>query len=299
MQARGYISTKKKDNVRETLKKDTARNPVDDAPAGMGYQDFHIQYRSAPNRENVIQCFPGESRTLTNEAKKIREGVKKSVAEMEIALADCEISSQFDDEYSDLFVETRKFSEIHETLHHILSRSSIEKFIRSLREDEKRNILLTFLRYTGEEEGDVTQEEYDMIQHGEGAQVDDLIESMLKKTLKSLRSNLTFGPTKRSDDPKDGFDPNYVHGSGQIDAISACYKEAYDKINELQTLLISSQKRDRLVAEIVEKLKEAESLLAIKQNLTGADAYRRTRLEMGKKENWILYWDGLRPFKAR
>lgn len=299
MQALGYISARKKDNVREILKKDTARNPMDDASAGMGYPDFHIQYKSTPNRENVIQCFPGESRTLANEAKKIREEVKKSVAELEIKLAGFEISSQFDDRYSDLFAETRKLSEIHETLHHILSRSSIGKFIRSLRKDEKRNILLTFLRYTGEEEGDVTQEEYDMIQNGTGARRDALIDSMLEKTLKSLRSNLTFGPAKRSDDPKDGFDPNYVYGSGQIDAISACYKEAYDKINELQTPLISSQKRDRLVAEIVEKLKEAESLLAIKQNLTGEDAYRRTRLEMGKKENWILYWDGFRPFKTR
>lgn len=289
MQAYQYLTKQEKGGAGEALQTGSEEKQPDYAPAKTGYPDFHIRYRADAKPQSnakVIQCFPEESRTLTREAKEIREATKRRAKELELEISDLDIHSQFDDDIYELSDQMQMLPAVHETLHHILSRSSIDKLIRNLNPEEKKKVLLTFLRYTGGGGDDVTQEEYEKITAGTDKESSDLVNQMLERTLKSLRSNLTFGPTDRRDDPKDGFDPNYVPGSGgQMDEISACYGQVYVKIGELQN---NSARHNELVEEIVEHLKQAESLLAQKQGLIGADAYRHTRLEMGKIKNWVL-----------
>lgn len=70
-------------------------------------------------------------------------------------------------------------------------------------------------------------------------------------TLLSLRSNLTIGPNKRLDDPKDNLDPN-TDEQGNLDQISAIYQTIYSQIDECTATI---QKQENAIAEI-DKQKE-------------------------------------------
>lgn len=317
MQDFGYMPHQRQENrgketkareVRENARKENivARQP-EKYNTEIKYQDMYIRYGNNDyNSKNTIQCFKEESRTLEAEVKKIKDEVEKMVNDLELEMSDFDISSQFDDDYYELFCKTQNLPLVHQTLHHILPRHMIGAFIEKLNMDEKKNILLKFLRYTEGGENDVTASELEKIRavgtpaedkDGEGKK---LIDDMLERTLKSLRSNMVFGPTQRSDDPKGkkyDLDPNYIRGShGKLDAISICYKEVYDKILELQNL---QNNKKQIIGEIVEKLKEAETILARKQGITGEDAYRHTRLEMGRIQDWVLHLEDKLPFKER
>lgn len=65
-------------------------------------------------------------------------------------------------------------------------------------------------------------------------------------TLLSLRSNLTLGPERRLDDPKDTLDPN-MDAEGNLDNISQIYQTIYSKIDECAATI---QERENATAEM-------------------------------------------------
>lgn len=250
------------------------------------YKNPRIQLkRNNYGSKEIVQCSDWQSRTLEHEADEIKDEVKERIRKLEIDMSMVEVESQFDDELYNLYMKKEKINMVHQTLHHILPRNAIDQFIQNLNDEKKREILLKFVRYA---DNDVTKEEYEHIKNGNNTK---FLNSILKRTLMSLRSNLTFGPTKRSDDPKgkqNDFDPNYVLGkNGELDEISKLYEEAYKRIKELQNM--EGTEKNESIQFIVDKLVEAESKLAQKQGLTGEDAYRHTKLEVGNPDNWELF----------
>ena len=242
------------------------------------HKDVRIQMKENRNKE-PIQCFPKESRTLKHEAQRIKEPVEELTRKMQIL----EVESEFDEDLFELVDRRDMLVVMNETLHHILPRNAIAAFIGQLNADEKKEILLEFVRFNPGNDSDVTVEEYEQIQGGN----QEKIEEMLPRVLMSLRSNLTSGPNKRSDDPKgkaDDFDPNYSPGGG-LDEISRLYRIAYDAIKSLNGI---DSTREGLIKTIKEILKEAERKLAEKQGIVGEDAYKHTKLEPGNFNNWVL-----------
>lgn len=148
-------------------------------------------------------------------------------------------------------------------------------------------ILIKFLRYNPNTptKNDVTDEEYALIMQGEP----EIINEMLKRTLLSLRSNLTLGPSGREDDPKgkeDDFDPNYK--GGELDDISKIYRLAYDRIEELKQLSPSHEKYLELLDEVPVLFESAEKMLAVKQGKIYNSAYLDTELEIYDSTKWCI-----------
>lgn len=243
------------------------------------HRDVRIQLKT--NRTNgPIQCFPEESRTLKHEAKKIQDEIAALRTEMELLTVD----SEFDEELWKLGDIYYPLKIMNEKMHHILPRNAIKKFIKKLNPNEKKEILLEFVKFTPTSDSDVTKEEYIQILQGD----EKTINEMLPRILMSLRSNLTYGPANRSDDPKgkeNDLDPNYLP-SGELDDISKLYQIAFDAINQLDKDE-DKDNRENLINIVRTSFHEAERILAERQGITGDDAYKYTVLEHGNPENWV------------
>ncbi len=64
--------------------------------------------------------------------------MQNRINELDCEASILDISDQFDDDLYELYVKKGRISLLHETLHHILSRASIDKFINKLKLDEKK-----------------------------------------------------------------------------------------------------------------------------------------------------------------
>lgn len=186
-----------------------------------------------------------------------------------------EAESEFDDELAEAYDRYSRQEFYTQTLHHKLPQREIRDYI-NVTQEEKKDLLLHFLRYDPEkpDSNDVTSEEYSQILSGTDH---ELIDSFLESTLVSLRSNLTFGPTKRCDDPKnqeDHFDPNFM--DGDLENISQIYKYVHELLLEIKQF----PKRKKELLDLIPVLMEAaETELAVKQGMIFNTGYKHTHLE--------------------
>ncbi len=194
---------------------------------------------AAIKTSGTVQCCKWISSSLSYERRLGREG------NPEERIRSCKPRSQ--EEWNELMSHSTKLAELRGegltyTIHHMLSRSKLGEFSRSLTEAQQNSIRIMF-RHT----------------HGNVTDTDDV-----NRILCSLRSNLVFGPTPESrvDDPAhqhgpkpdDDFDPTH----GDYAPVSDIYARINDKLNHPdQTQTVEERNK-----EIIDLLRAAEGLYA-------------------------------------
>lgn len=129
-----------------------------------GNQQMLRQLAHHSSQEPDIYQMDWGSRTLKRERKAINNENERLRAEWSIQ----EAESEFDDELAEAYDRYSRQEFYTQTLHHKLPQREIRDYINELTQEEKKDLLLHFLRYDPEkpDSNDVTSEEYSQILSG-------------------------------------------------------------------------------------------------------------------------------------